>query len=139
MSFSLSVESGILGYLFNFTDVFSSVKYNTLYVGLASGLPDNSGTNLAEVEFVGGSYARVSLTNDSTNFYSATGETPAIVYNKTEISFPIPSADWGTATHYFVLDDDDGLIARGAIVPGKEISSGETVKFSVSGLYLAVG
>lgn len=136
MSFSTIVESGVLGYIFNFTDIFSNVDYETYYVGLASGFINTSGTNIAEVEFDGGSYARVEVDNDSTTWCPATGLMPAVSYNKIAINFPTPTADWGTATHFFIVNDNDDLVSCGGIVPGKEIYTGETVKFDVSGLYL---
>lgn len=136
------VESGILGWIFRANDIFTDTKYNTLYLGLATGLINESGTNITDVEVTGLGYVRTGLANDSTTWYAATtGVTPAVKYNKTEINFPNPDSDWGTVTHYFISATGTGngeLVTYGSIMPPKVINMDEPVKFEISGLYITV-
>jgi hypothetical protein len=60
----------------------------TVYVALFTVAPTAGGGG---TEVTGGSYARVSVTNNATNFPAASGQ---IKRNGTSITFPTPTADW---------------------------------------------
>ncbi len=71
----------------------------TWYCGLSTTTPNDDGTSFNEP--VGGAYARVAMTNNTTNFPAATtvsGETTK--RNGTKITWPNPTGTWGSATHY---------------------------------------
>jgi len=78
-------------------------------------------------------YARVAVTNNSTNWPAASGESKS---NGTAINFPTPSGTWGTLTYFFISDSASGntnTMGYGtitSITPG----SGDTVKFNIGGL-----
>ena len=77
---------------------FGGVNYTppaTWYVGLLSG-----GTELS-----GGSYARVAVTNNTTNFPTVTTN---LMVNGTAITFPQASADWSTADGFALYTASSG-------------------------------
>jgi hypothetical protein len=73
----------------------------TWYVGLSTTTISNSA---GPTEPSGGAYARVAVTNNTTNFPAATGNTPASSKNATTISFATSTASWGTVTDAFLAD-----------------------------------
>lgn len=89
--------------------IFSDTAYSvpaTLYFGLFTVAPADDGTGGTEV--TGGSYARVSVTNNSTNFPAATEGDPSVKQNGTAITFPTATADWGTVVAMGVWDASSG-------------------------------
>jgi hypothetical protein len=75
--------------------VFGAAAYTapaTLYCALFTVAPTAGGGG---TEVTGGSYARVPITNNATNFPAAVGQTKR--NGGTAITFPAPTADWGTA------------------------------------------
>jgi DNA gyrase inhibitor GyrI len=64
----------------------------TMYYALMTTMPANDGTG--GVEVTGGSYARVGLTNNNTNFPNSSANLKA---NGVAVTFPTPTAGWGTA------------------------------------------
>ena len=70
----------------------------TLYIGLSL-IGSSRGGSVSEP--VGGSYTRVALANDSDHFGPAPAGTKT---NATAISFPTPSAGWGTILSVFIAD-----------------------------------
>ena len=76
--------------------VFGNTAYSvpaTLYVGLFTVLPAEDGTGGTEVS--GGSYARVAVTNNTTNFPNATGGNPSTKASGAIFTFPTATANWG--------------------------------------------
>lgn len=70
----------------------------TWYAGLSTTTPADDGTSFTEP--AGGAYARVALTNNSTNFPAATtsgGITTKV--NGVAITFPNPTGNWGLLTY----------------------------------------
>lgn len=71
----------------------------TWYLGLSTTVPNDDGTGFTEP--VGGSYARVAITNNATNFPPAqtvAGDTTKT--NGTKFTFPNPTGSWGVVAHY---------------------------------------
>lgn len=71
----------------------------TWYLGLSTTTPADDGTGFSEP--VGGSYARVTCTNNSTNFPPASapgGVTQKV--NGAKFTFPNPTGNWGAITHF---------------------------------------
>ena len=93
----------------------------TVYVALYTATPSDSGGG---TEVSGGSYARVAVTNNSTNWPAASGGSKS---NGTAITFPTPSANWGTVTSFGILDASSGgnLLYWGALAANKTINNGD--------------
>lgn len=71
----------------------------TWFLGISTTTPNDDGTNFTEP--VGGSYARVSVANNTTNFPAAvtvSGETTKS--NGAKLTFVNPTGLWGVATWY---------------------------------------
>lgn len=72
----------------------------TVYVALFTSIPDDGGGG-TEVSTTGTGYARVAVTNNSTNWPDATG---GIKYNGTTIQFPTAIDSWGTISWVAIYD-----------------------------------
>lgn len=86
-------------------NTFGSTAYSvpaTLYVGLYTVLPIEDGTGGTEV--TGGSYARVAVTNNTTNFPNATGGNPSTKSNGVAITFTTATANWGDVIGLGIFD-----------------------------------
>jgi hypothetical protein len=105
----------------------------TLYVALSTTLPTNTGTNVTEP--VGNSYARVSVTNNSTNFPAATARAKS---NGTDVVFPTATGSWGTITHFALYDalTAGTFIAWGALTVPVSVINGATVTFVTGSLVI---
>lgn len=119
--------------------VFSDTAYTvpaTLYVGLSTTTPAQTGTGFTEP--AGSGYARVAVTNNTTNWVAA-GSQPATGYemeNGTAITFPAATGSWGTVTYFGIFDaaTAGNLLAYGALTTSQTISSGDTASFAVDAL-----
>lgn len=104
----------------------------TVYMALYTTAPDaEAGTG--GVELSGSNYSRVAVTNNSTNFPSASGGAKS---NGAVITFPTPSGSWGTVVAFAVLDASTAgnMIASNTLVSSKAINSGDTVSFAIGDL-----
>ena len=114
---------------------------STLYVALLSAAPSDSGGG---TELTGGSYARVAVTSSLTNWAgtqsagstTASSGTGGQTSNNVAITFPTPSATWGTATHFGIYDNASGgnLLFYGALTIAKTINQSDTVTFPAGSL-----
>ncbi len=99
MSFTNFLEHAVLDYVFGLT---SYVPSGTLYVGLSTTTPTEAGGNFTEPA---SGYARVAVTNNKTNWSTATQNgTSGEIHNRTTITFPTSSGNWGTITHAGLFD-----------------------------------
>jgi hypothetical protein len=114
---------------------------STLYVGLLTAAPSDTGGG---TEVSGGSYARVAVTSSFTNWagtqsaastVASTG-TGGQTSNNTAITFPSPSATWGTVTHFGIYDaaSAGNLLFWGALTISKTINQADTVTFPAASL-----
>jgi hypothetical protein len=105
----------------------------TVYVGLWTAALDDASTGSTAGEVSGGSYARVAVTNNATNWPAAASGAKS---NGTAITFPQASADWGTVTHFAILDAAAGgnILYWGALTNSKTIQNGDTAEFAVGDL-----
>jgi hypothetical protein len=114
---------------------------STLYVALLTVAPSDAGGG---TEVSGGSYARVAVTPSLANFAGtqsagstdASSGTGGTTSNNNAITFPTPSAGWGTATHMGVYDASSGgnLLWYTALGVGKTINTGDAVSFPAAAL-----
>lgn len=113
----------------------------TTYVGLSTSACSDSSFG---TEVSGGSYARVAITSNLTNWAgtqsagstTASSGTGGQTSNNAAISFPTPSASWGTVTHWFLADASSAgnLLICAALTTSKTINSGDTVSFAIAAL-----
>ena len=110
---------------------------STLYVSLHTADPGESGAQDAN-EVSGGSYARVAVTNNLTNFPAASGGAKS---NGAAITFPTATGAWGTVTHWAIGDAASGagnILFSGALSVSKSIVSGDPVSFPIGDLQVSV-
>jgi hypothetical protein len=109
---------------------------STLYVGLMTTNASHSTGSGTEV--TGGSYARVAYTSSlaqwagtqssgSTTLSTGTGAS-AITSNNVAITFPAPTAGWGTVVGFSVWDASSGgnMLFYGALASNKTINNGDS-------------
>lgn len=131
MSFTDYLENRVLDHVFGGAD-FS--RPATLYIGLCTGVSE-SGTVTGEPS--GGSYARVAVTNNTTNFPPASGGTKV---NGEVIAFPEATASWGTLDKVFIADSSTGgnVLAYGSLTVAKTVGVGDTPKFNAGALTITL-
>lgn len=80
----------------------------TWYLGLSTTTPGDDGTGFTEP--VGGSYARVSITNDGTKWATATpgGDGITRKANAAAFTFTNPTGAWGQVTHWGLFTVSSG-------------------------------
>ncbi len=105
-----------------------------LYVGLSTGASNKAGT-ISEPS--GGGYNRVAITSSLTNFPAAASGTKS---NNAAISFPAPTASWGTIQSVLIADAATGgnVIAMADLTQPKPINSGGSAPtIAVGSLYIS--
>lgn len=104
----------------------------TIYVALYTAAPTDAGGG---TEVTGGSYARVAVTNNATNFPTAAAGAKS---NGTEIVFAAPTADWGIIVAFALFDAAAGnMLYWGLVTPNKTVNNGDPApKFAVGDLDL---
>lgn len=93
----------------------------TVHVALYTVTPTDAGGG---TEVTGGSYARVAVTNDATNWPAASAGAKS---NGTAITFPAPTANWGTVVAFAILDAGTGgnFLYWGPISPNKTVNASD--------------
>jgi len=119
----------------------------TKYIGLLTAAPSDTGGG---TEVSGGSYARVAVActlaafagtqaAGSTTASTGTGGTTS---NNAAITYPAPTANWGTVTHYAEYDAPTGgnLLTWDALTASRVILNGDPApSFSIAQLQITVG
>lgn len=141
-AFSDYAENKLADYIFR---AQSFTAPATVYVGLSTAACSDSsfGTEVAT-----GSYARVAVTSSLANWAgtqssgstSASSGTGGQISNNSTITFPTPSAGWGTVTHWFIADasTSGNLLICAALGANKTINSGDTVSFAAGALTITL-
>lgn len=111
-----------------------------LYVGLLTSTPTDS---TAGTEVSGGSYARVTVNSSLANWAGTQGAgtttassgTSGTTSNNNAITFPAPTANWGTVTGVAVYDAASGgnLLFYSALTASKTVNNGDAAPSFVSG------
>ncbi len=136
MSFSRYTSKAMLNSLFGKTSDFGALASRpTIYVGLSSTTPTETGTNVTEPS--GGAYARVVTAPADWNV--ATDTDPPVIDNANAITFPAATADWLSAANltYFVAYDAataGNFLGRGVLTVAKPALSGDTPQFAAGDL-----
>lgn len=105
----------------------------TWYVALFTVTPNKNGGG---TEVSGGSYARVAVTNDTTNWPNADNQRKS---NGLEIEFATASANWGTVVAAAIVDTASGAFTQGffgSLTSPVIINSGQQRFFPVGGLVI---
>jgi hypothetical protein len=113
----------------------------TLYIGLFTTPSSESGPG---TEVSGGSYARVQVGPSLTAWTATQGGTAGVSTgtsgqsaNVADITFPAPTANWGTITHFGVFDAVTGgnLLMQTALAVPKVVNGGDQApKFPAAGM-----
>lgn len=117
--------------------LLSGVAYtvpSTLYVALSTSAFSVTATGSACDEVSGGSYARVSVTNNATSFPASTGSNPATKSLAVDVIFPTATASWGTILSAYLCDASTaGNILIGAdLLTATAVPSGTTYEIPAS-------
>lgn len=116
------LEKKVLDHLFGKTTYTAPA---TCYVGLFTALPSDSGGG---TEVSGGSYARLAITNNTTNFPNASGGSPSQKTNGTTATWAAgPSADWGLIVGFGIFDapSSGNLLAWAPLQAATQINNGD--------------
>lgn len=118
--------------------VFGAAAYTapaTLYVGLSTTTITDAGGNITEPS--GGSYARVAVTNNATNFPAASAGSKS---NGTAITFTTATGSWGTVIDFFIGDASSAgnILGYGTLTSSRTISSGDSASFAISALTITL-
>ena len=114
--------------------VFGAAAYSapaTLYLALSTSDPTDDGSGISEPS--GGSYARLGVANNLTNFPAAVGGSKS---NGTDFTFVTATASWGVITHMAIYDAAvaGNMLAHAALASSKTIDNGDTVIFETGNL-----
>jgi len=132
MPFSTYMDNKILD------EFFGKVDYTpvaTLYVALSTTAPTKGATNITEP--TGNAYARVAVTNNTTNFPTASNSTKN---NGSVVTFAEATGLWGTVTNWLIYDALTGgnMLAYGTLTNSKTIDVGDTPSFNTNSLTLTL-
>lgn len=111
----------------------------TVWIALYTVIPTDA--NASGTEVTGGSYARVAVTNNATNWPAASGTNPATKANGTAITFPAPTANWGTVVAFAIYDavTAGNELAWAPLATNKVINNGDAASsFAIGALVLTL-
>lgn len=115
----------------------SFTKPTVLGVALFTVTPSDSGGG---TEVSGGSYARVDVPPLDAN-WTAASATNGLTDNAAAITFPVPSANWGTVVAFGIFDATTAgnLLVWGPISPNKTINNGDPApSFAIGALDVTI-
>ena len=118
------LKNKLLNLMFNIT---AYVFPTTVYIALYTAAPTSAGGG---TEVTGGSYARVAITCDTTNFpVTSTGE----MANAVALNFAQATAPWGTVVAWAMKDASSAgnFLFYGAINPNKTIGTGDILSIGI--------
>ena len=135
-SFSDYLELKILDHVFGKTAYTAPA---TVYIGLwttAGSLTDAS-DGTAATEVTGGGYARVAVTNNTTNWPNAASGSKS---SGAAFDFGTASGNLGTINQMAVLDASSGgnILAWADLTAAKTVNSGDTYKFNSGDLTITL-
>lgn len=109
----------------------SFTKPAALHVALYTAAPGETGGG---TEVSGGSYARVQRDPLDAN-WSAPDGTGGLTDNVGALTFPTPSANWGTITHFAILDaaSAGNMLLYGALTAQKTVNNGDPAPYFAAG------
>lgn len=101
----------------------SFTKPTVLAVALYTAAPGDTGGG---TEVSGGAYARVQRDPLDAN-WTAASSTDGLTDNAADLTFPTPSANWGSITHMAILDATSAgnMLIYGALTAAKTVNNGD--------------
>lgn len=131
-----ALETSLLNHLLRATGYTPKA---TVYIGLFTADPGESGVT---GECSGGSYARVAVTNNTTNFPQCAATGTPTKTNGAAFTFPTASAAWGTVTHWAIYDSavggTDVMLAHGPLTSSRYVASGDTPKMAAGAISITM-
>ena len=102
-------------------------KPTAVYVALLTAAPTDAGGG---TEVSGGSYARVAVSQLDANWAAPSG-TPRSTSNSNSITFPTPSANWGSITHFAIYDASTAgnLLYWAVLTTAKTVNNGDPAPY----------
>lgn len=133
--FTNTYESTVLNFLYGAVGSPMTAPA-TYFVALYSTAPTDS---TAGTELSGNGYARVSVTNNTTN-WGATGSAGAARTNAQPITFPTATGAWSAATSWGFLDASTAgnLYIYGDLTTPKTLANGDTASFAIGALSISL-
>ena len=131
------LENSVLNYWLGKS--FTSTAPPTVYVALYNSTITDAWTSTSTGECAGSTYARVAVTNSSTNWTNASTGTKE---NNSVIQFTTSAgADWGTVKAFAILDTTSTASGNslywGDLTANQTISSGNVVQFSTGAITIS--
>jgi hypothetical protein len=111
-------------------------KPTAIYIGLWTATLTDASTGATAGEVSGGSYARVQVTQADAK-WTAPGA-PGLTDNVDPITFPTPTANWGTVTDVMIVDTASGAgncLFYGALTAPKTINNGDPAPYFAAGAF----
>lgn len=132
MSFGNYLELEILDHVFG-TGSLDYSSPTVIAVALSTMDPTEDGSGIGEP--VGGAYARVATSNP--DWDTAAGGS---LTNATDITWAEATATWGTITHFAMYDQMSAgnFLAYSTVSVAKQVTNGDTIKFSVGDLKVSL-
>jgi hypothetical protein len=136
-------ENKIVDHVFRNT-AFSESTPATYYIALYTSACSDTG---AGTEVATGSYARVGITRGTAAWNGTHGTTTGAssgtngtISNAGVITFPAATADWGTVTHWGIVDASTAgnVIICSALTTSRNITTGSTPSFAASALTIQI-
>lgn len=139
MSKTNTFENDIMLLIFNNTTItdigdaggiLKSVADGSLYVGLTTADPTETGSFTSEATF--GSYARQAVARTSGGWTVTNNQ----VQNAAAITFPEATSGSETVTHWFIADSltTGTMLYHGALDTSRAVSTGVTVEFAANAI-----
>lgn len=127
-SFTDYLENKVLDHILGGPDY---TRPATVYVGLSTTTITDAGGNITEP--VGNAYARISVTNNATNWPAASGGSKS---NGVELQFPEATGAWGTVIDFFLSDASSGgnIMGYGTLPVPKSPTAGDILRYQVDAL-----
>jgi len=136
------LENKLVDHLFR---TASLAKPAALWVALFTAAPSDAGGG---TEVAGGGYGRVNVPPGDLNWAATQGGTSGVssgtggvTANAAVITFPVPSAAWGTVTHFAIFDAATGgnPLVWGPLVAARDILNGDPApRFPANSLTVTV-
>jgi hypothetical protein len=132
MAVVISKANTILDLLFG-QSAFSNLS--TMYMGLSTTTIQNDGSGATEPSTSGTAYARVAITNNKTNWGTASA---ASLSNAVAVTFAESTASWGTITYVFLAAGATAGVADlwyfEALTTPKTVQTATTVQFAIGAI-----
>lgn len=116
----------------------SFTKPTVLAIALCTAAPNDASTGATITEVANaGAYARQTLNPLDAN-WTAPDTTGGLTDNASAITFPVATANWGTITHFVIVDSAThgagNVLFHGALTASKVVNNGDQIKFNIGDL-----